>query len=119
MSHSKSSTPALALASQKLVEQLIAGYQTPADIIGENGLLKQITKAVFEAALKAEMAVHLGHERRAAVANLSGNVRNGESVKTVTSDFGDVDIAVPRDRQSSFEPKLVPKHQRRFPGIDD
>ena len=119
MSHRKSVTPALPASSQKLIEQLIAGYQTPADIIGENGLLKQITKAVFEAALKAEMAVHLGHDRHGSVVNLTGNVRNGESVKTVTSDFGDIEITVPRDRQASFEPTLVPKHQRRFPGIDD
>ena len=119
MSRSKSSIPALPLASQKLIEQLMAGYQTPADIMGESGLLKQITKAVFEAALKAEMAVHLGHDKHALVVNPSGNVRNGESVKTVTCDFGEVDIAIPRDRHASFEPKLVAKHQRRFPGIDD
>lgn len=119
MSRSKTVTPALPLASQKLIEQLIAGYQTPADIMGENGLLKQITKAVFEAALKAEMAIHLGHDVHAAVVNASGNVRNGHSTKAVTGDFGEVEINVPRDRQSSFEPTLVPKHQRRFPGIDD
>ena len=119
MSQRKTAKPALPIASQKLVEQLIAGYQTPADIIGENGLLKQITKAVFEAALKAEMAIHLGHERHGTVGNVLGNVRNGESTKTITGDFGDVDITVPRDRQASFEPSLVPKHQRRFPGIDD
>lgn len=119
MSPSKSSIPTLPIASQKLVEQLIAGYQTPADLMGENGLLKQITKAVFEAALKAEMAVHLGHDRHGTVVNPTGNVRNGESVKTVTCDFGDVEITVPRDRHASFAPKLVAKHQRRFPGIDD
>lgn len=112
-------TPALPPASQKLVEQLIAGYQTLADIIGENGLLKQLTKAVFEAALKAEIAIHLGHDRHGNVTNLTGNVRNGESVKTITGDFGEVEITIPRDRQASFNPTLVPKHQRRFPGIDD
>ena len=79
MSRSKTATPALPLTSQKLVEQLIAGYQTPADIIGENGLLKQITKAIFEAALKAEMTTHLGHERHGTVGNVSGNVRNGNA----------------------------------------
>ena len=72
---SPSVLPALSSAHQQLVDQLIAGYQKPADIIGENGLLKQITKAVFEAALKAEMAVHLGHDKHAAVANATGNVR--------------------------------------------
>lgn len=119
MSHRKTAIPALPLASQKLIEQVMAGYQTPADIMGENGLLRQITKAVFEAALKAEMAIHLGHDKHGPVVNPTGNVRNGESVKTVTCDFGDVDITIPRDRHASFEPKLVAKHQRRFPGIDD
>ena len=119
MSHSRTAIPALPLASQKLVEQLMAGYQTPADIMGENGLLRQITKAVFEAALKAEMSIHLGHDRHGTVVNSTGNVRNGESVKTVTCDFGEVEITVPRDRHASFEPKLIAKHQRRFPGIDD
>jgi len=116
---SPSVLPALSSAHQQLVDQLIAGYQKPSDIIGENGLLKQITKAVFEAALKAEMAVHLGHDKHAAVANATGNVRNGQSVKTVSGDFGEVEITVPRDRDASFTPQLIAKHQRRFPGIDD
>ena len=70
MTNKKSSPsvlPALSRANQQLVDQLVSGYQRPADIIGENGLLKQITKAVFEAALKAEMAVHLGHDKHAPV----------------------------------------------------
>ena len=119
MSDKKASQSVSATTRQELIDQLLAGYQKPADIIGENGLLKQLTKAVFEAALRAEMAVHLGHDKHAPVANALGNVRNGQSVKTVTGEFGDVEITVPRDRHASFVPQLIPKHQRRFPGLDD
>jgi putative transposase len=108
-----------AVAQQALIDQVIAGYQKPADLIGENGLLKQITKSIFEAALKAEMAEHLGHDKHAPVGNDAGNVRNGQSSKTVIGDFGQIQIAVPRDRAGSFEPQLIPKHQRRFPGFDE
>ena len=119
MSTKKASAAVVPATRQQLIDQLVAGYQSPADIIGENGLLKHITKAVFEAALNAEMAAHLGHYKHAPVGNATGNVRNGQSVKTVTGDFGEVDLVVPRDRDASFTPTLVPKHQRRFPGIDD
>lgn len=104
---------------QALLDHVITHYKKPADLIGENGLLKQITKAVVEAALNAEMQQHLGHGRHGAVTNGSGNVRNGHSVKTLTGEFGQVDVAVPRDREASFSPQLIPKHQRRFPGMDE
>jgi len=104
---------------QALLDHVIANYKKPADLIGENGMLKQLTKAVIEAALAAEMNQHLGHTRYGAVANASGNVRNGQSAKTITGDFGEVEIAVPRDRDASFTPQLIPKHQRRVPGFDE
>ena len=97
----------------------MANYKKPADLIGENGMLKQLTKAVIEAALKAEMNQHLGHARYGAVANTTGNVRNGQSAKTLTGDFGEIEIAVPRDRDASFTPQLIAKHQRRVPGVDE
>lgn len=108
---------------QELIDHVIAGYRKPADLIGEHGLLKRLTKSIFEAALKVEMAEHLGHNKHAPIGNTVGNVRNGHSTKTVTGEFGEVEtgwpraIAVPRDRSGSFEPQLIPKHQRRFPGI--
>ena len=108
-----------AAAQQELIDQVIAGYQKPADLINENGLLKQITKSIFEAALKAELAEHLGHDKHAPVSNDSGNVRNGHSSKTVTGEFGEIQIAVPHDREGSFIPQLIPKHQRRFHGFDE
>jgi putative transposase len=104
---------------QALLDYVIANYKKPADLIGENGMLKQLTKVVVEAALKAEMNQHLGHSRYGAVGNVSGNVRNGQSVKTLTGDFGEIEIAVPRDREASFSPQLIPKHQRRVPGFDE
>jgi len=72
-----------------------------------------------EAALNAEMALHLGHARHGTVGNDSGNVRNGHSLKTITGEFGEVEIAVPRDREARFVPQLIGKHQRRFPGMDE
>jgi putative transposase len=104
---------------QALLDHVIANYKKPADLIGENGMLKQLTKAVIEAALQAEMNQHLGHARYGAVANASGNVRNGQSAKTITGEFGEIEIAIPRDRDASFTPKLIAKHQRRVPGFDE
>jgi len=110
---------AQAAIPQALLDHVIANYKQPADLIGENGMLKQLTKAVIEAALAAEMNQHLGHTRYGAVANPSGNVRNGQSAKTITGDFGEIEIAVPRDRDASFTPQLIAKHQRRVPGFDE
>lgn len=103
----------------ELIDRLLANYKTPEDIIGETGLLKQLTKAVLQRALQAEMTEHLGHEKNAAVANKSGNTRNGKSSKTIKGEFGTLPIEIPRDRDSSFEPAIVPKGQSRFVGFDD
>ena len=102
---------------QALLDHVIANYKKPADLIGENGLLKQLTKAVIEAALNAEMAEHLGHTRHGAVGNATGNIRNGHSAKSLTGEFGEVEIAIPRDREATFRPQLIPKHQTRWAGF--
>ena len=102
-----------------LIDALLSGYQKPEDLMGENGILKQITKAVVERALEAEMAEHLGHTKHGPVTNLSGNTRNGKSKKTLKGDFGELPIEIPRDRHGSFEPQLIPKHQTRWTGFDD
>jgi len=102
-----------------LIDQLLKDYKSPEDVLGENGLLKQLTKAVLERALKAELSHHLGYEKHDPAGNNSGNARNGKSKKTLKGDFGSLPIEVPRDRQSSFEPKIVPKGQTRFEGFDD
>jgi len=104
---------------KELVDRLLAGYEKPEDIIGENGLLKQLTKALVERALSAELTTHLGYEKHSPEGNNSGNSRNGVSGKRLKGDFGTVEIEVPRDRQASFEPKLIAKGQTRFAGFDD
>lgn len=102
-----------------LIDRLLADYQKPEDLLGENGILKQLTKAIVERALQAELAIHLGHDKHEAVVNDSGNTRNGSSAKTLKSDFGALPIDIPRDRDGSFEPQLVAKHQTRWTGFDD
>jgi putative transposase len=100
------------------LDELIAGKSTE-EIIGPDGLLKQLTKALLERAMSAELAHHLGYQKHEPEGRGSGNSRNGQSRKKVQGDFGEVEIAVPRDRNSSFEPKILPKHERRFAGFDD
>jgi putative transposase len=102
-----------------VIDDLLKKYKSPEEILGENGLLKQLTKAVLQRALQAEMTHHLGHEKHAPVSNKTGNARNGTSKKTMKGDFGTIDIEVPRDREGTFEPVIVPKGQTRFPGFDD
>jgi putative transposase len=104
---------------KELIEGLLADYKRPEDLIGEGGLLKQLTKALVEKALQAEMAEHLGDGKHQPVENSAGNTRNGKSTKTLKGDFGELPIEVPRDRQGSFEPQLIPKHQTRWTGFDD
>jgi len=102
-----------------LIDGLLANYKKPEDLIGENGLLKQLTKALVERALEAEMAEHLGHDKNEPVRNATGNTRNGKSRKTLKGDFGEMPIEIPRDRAGSFEPQLIPKHQTRWTGFDE
>ncbi|MDR6393762.1 IS256 family transposase [Herbaspirillum seropedicae] len=104
---------------EELLAGLLASYKNPEDLIGEEGLLKHLTKLVVERALEAELSEHLGHEKHGSVANESGNTRNGKSRKTLKGEFGELPIEVPRDRHGSFEPKLVTKHQTRWAGFDD
>ncbi|MBA2733021.1 MAG: IS256 family transposase [Acidobacteria bacterium] len=103
----------------KLIDNLLKDYKTPEEILGEGGLLKQLTKAVLERAMQAELTEHLGYERHDAAGDNSGNSRNGKSRKTLKGDFGNLPIEVPRDRDASFDPKIVPKGQTRFDGFDD
>jgi len=104
---------------KELIDKLLEGYQKPEDLIGENGLLKQLTKALVERALSAELTHHLGYDKNDPEGRGSGNSRNGKSRKKLKGDFGEVEIEVPRDREGEFEPKIVEKHQRRFTGFDD
>lgn len=105
--------------TEELLDQLIADYKKPEDLIGENGLLKQLTKRLLERAMQAEMTDHLGYAKHALSSSNSGNSRNGSYKKKVKGEFGELDIAVPRDRNASFEPVILPKGESRFKGFDD
>src|SRR3954466_16315587 len=103
----------------KLIDKLLAEHgHRPQDIAGENGLLKQLTKALLERAMNAELTDHLGYEKHDPVVHKSGNSRNGRSSKKLKGDFGEFALETPRDRNGSFEPKIVAKHQTRFTGFD-
>jgi putative transposase len=103
----------------KLIDKLLADYKKPEDIIGEHGLLKQLTKALLERAMQAEMTEHLGYAKHDQAGNNSGNSRNGKTTKALKGDFGEVPLETPRDRNGTFEPKIVAKGQTRFTGFDD
>ena len=104
--------------TDKLLDELLKGKK-PEEILGDEGLLKDLTKRLVERALEGEMTDHLGYDRHASDGHNSGNSRNGKSSKRVKGSFGEVEIDVPRDRSGEFDPKLVKKRQRRLPGFDD
>jgi putative transposase len=104
---------------KEVLDELIKGYEKPEDLIGESGLLKQLTKALIERAMGAELTHHLGYEKHDPAGYHSGNSRNGATPKTVKGEFGEVVVETPRDRNGSFEPQILPKRQTRFDGFDD
>jgi putative transposase len=103
----------------ELLDKLLADYKKPEDIIGENGLLKQLTKALLERAMNAELREHLGFAKHDPAGYKSGNSRNGTTKKTLKGDFGEMELETPRDRKGNFAPKIVAKGQTRFTGFDD
>jgi putative transposase len=103
----------------ELIDELLAGAKTPEEIAGPDGLLNRLTKRLIERAMDAELSEHLGYERGQAPPGGTGNTRNGITAKTVHTQHGSVRIEQPRDRRSSFEPQIVPKHERRFSGFDE
>src|SRR5579862_268410 len=103
----------------ELLDQLLANYEKPEDLTGDEGLFKQLKKALIERALGAELSEHLGYEKGDPAGRGSGNSRNGTSSKRLLTEEGEVEIAVPRDRAGSFEPQLVSKGQTHFDGFDD
>lgn len=105
---------------QCLAEELVASAQARGvELTGEDGLLTALTKQILQSALNAEMAAHLGYDKHDPMGRDGGNSRNGYGVKTVTTDVGKVTIEVPRDREGTFEPQIVPKRQRRLKGFDE
>jgi len=105
--------------TKEVLDELLKEYKGPEDIIGPEGLLKQLTKALIERAMDAEITTHVGYEKHDQSEKSTTNRRNGRSRKTLRSDQGKLEIEVPRDREGTFEPAIVPKHQREFKGFDD
>lgn len=105
--------------SDNIIDQLLEGCNSPEDILGEAGLLKQLTKKVAERALEAEMEMHLGYSKNEPSGRNTGNSRNGKTRKTVRSTDGELELEVPRDRNGTFEPKLVKKGEKQLNGFDD
>jgi hypothetical protein len=113
-------SPEAATVEQKLIDQLVEQARSKGlQLTGEGGLLQQLTKTVLESALEGEITDHLGYGKHDPAGKDGGNSRNGTRSKTVLTDIGPVEIDVPRDRDGSFEPKIVPKRQRRLSGVDE
>ena len=102
----------------ELIDNLLKNYKKPEDLVGENGLLKQLTKQLLERAMAAEMTEHVGYDKHDTAGNNSGNSRNGKSAKTIKGTFGELALETPRDRNGTFEPQIIEKHQTRFTGFD-
>ena len=103
----------------ELMDELLAGYKEPSDLTGPDGMLQGLIGALVSRAMEAEMTEHLGYERGANAPEGETNRRNGKGQKTLRTGHGPVEVEVPRDRESSFEPQIVGKHDRAFNGFDD
>lgn len=103
----------------ELLDELLSGLSKPEDLLGEGGLFRDLKKALMERALGGELTHHLGYEKGDPAGRGSGNSRNGHSSKTVLTEEGGVELAIPRDRAGTFEPQLVPKGVTRLEGFDD
>ncbi len=112
--------PGLDAVDEQLIDRLAARARAGGlQLAGEGGLLQQLTRRLLESALEGELTDHLGYDRHDPAGRDSGNSRNGHRSKTVLTDVGPVEVDVPRDRDSSFEPRIVAKRQRRLAGVDE
>ena len=100
-----------------LADQLIESGADLSTMFEKDGLIKQLTKSLLEKALEGEMSHHLGYSKHQRTSQT--NSRNGSSSKTLTTDTGNLDISVPRDRDSNFEPQMIPKRVTKINGLDD
>ena len=105
---------------EQLLDQIDFHGMTAEELAGENGLLKKLTSRFYSKALEAEMDEHLGYKKNDNAGDNSGNSRNGYTTKTVITDSNDtIEVQVPRDRNSTFEPVIIPKHEKRTPLFND
>jgi putative transposase len=103
----------------EILKEILKEYKNPEDLIGKDGILKELTKRSIEKTMESELTHHLGYEKYSSATKKNGNSRNGKSSKTIKGDFGEIPIAVPRDRNGDFSPQIIPKHQTRFSGFDE
>jgi putative transposase len=103
----------------QLLDELLKGYKTPEEILGANGLLGELTRRVVERASHGELTTHLGYEKHEVAGRNSGNSRNGTTAKTIQTQHGNQEIRMPRDRNGTFEPILLPQRERRLGNFDD
>lgn len=104
---------------KEILDELIKDYKNPEDLLGENGLLKQLTKHLLERAMAAELTHQLGYSKHESAPLEQANRRNGTTSKKVKSAHGEFHLEVPRDRAGEFEPVIIEKHKRRFNGFDE
>lgn len=103
----------------ELLDELLKDYKNPEDLLGKNGLLKQLTKRLVEKAMDSELTHHLGYAKHSHAGKNTGNSRNGKSSKILKGNLGEIPIEIPRDRNGEFGPKIIKKNQTRFDGFDD
>jgi putative transposase len=103
----------------ELIDELLKEYRKPEDLMGDGGIFKQLTKALVERCLSAELDTHLAQEKADVESEGTNNRRNGHSKKTIKGEFGEAEIAIPRDRNGAFEPQIIAKGQTRFNGFDN
>ncbi len=104
--------------SDEVIDELLAGARTPAEITGPGGLLASLLKRVLERAMEVELNEHLGYEPHLEPPGGVGNTRNGSTSKTLLTEHGPIPLETPRDRNGTFQPRMVRKRQRRFEGFD-
>jgi len=105
--------------TKEVLDELLREYKGPDDFYGPDGLIKQLSKALIERAMQAELTEQIGYEKNEFGEKGTENRRNGKSTKTLRTDQGPMEIEVPRDREGEFEPTIIPKHQREWRGFDD
>lgn len=104
---------------QELLDELLADYKVRSDLVGPDGLIKELFKRLIETAAGAELTEHLGYERGEQAGRGSGNSRNGTTPKTLLTEHGEVPVAISRDRNGTFAPQIVAKGQTHWDGFDD
>jgi len=104
---------------EQLIDELLKDYKGPESFWGQTGIFAQLKKKIIERTLDAEMDNHLGYTKHDPKGHNSGNSRNGRGKKTVVIDSDQIELSPPRDRNSTYEPQLIPKRQKYFQGFDD